>query len=480
MSNNFFESVQKSSTSEIKDFINTQFGGQVNFRKDDDGSSVLHFASFYAGNAEVVKVFVSMGAIVNAQAYNGATSLHIAGDAQIAKTLVSLGADLNAKAKDGRTPLHYAVNNKVPEVVNALVDLGADMNIKDDTNHTPFLYAVCTGKVEIAEILLSKGVNVNYNEGPMSPLHMLVMSKMSGMMSGENTVPMAKLLIANGADINAKTQNGQTPLDLAKNVGNTEMVQYLSGIQDKAEIDRISAMYANRLRDNPNDAKVYEDRGTMFMSHAMANGRNKAFIDQAMADFTKAIELGPQAASVYAFRAGAYSQINDLDHAIADYDSAIRIEPDNAESYAFRGCAYSQKGNYDKALADFKEALRLNPKCLNAYCFRSVMYFGKSVENKEKADFDKAVEDIDKALTDVEKAVKIDPNYEGATFLIKDITNEKEVIYRLRREEEERKHEEQQRIEQSNKWAEQGLCRHCGGKMGGLFTKKCKSCKRKN
>jgi hypothetical protein len=25
-------------------------------------------------------------------------------------------------------------------------------------------------------------------------------------------------------------------------------------------------------------------------------------------------------------------------------------------------------------------------------------------------------------------------------------------------------------------WEEQGLCRHCGGKMGGLFTKKCKSC----
>ena len=25
-------------------------------------------------------------------------------------------------------------------------------------------------------------------------------------------------------------------------------------------------------------------------------------------------------------------------------------------------------------------------------------------------------------------------------------------------------------------WEEQGLCNHCGGKLGGLFTKKCKSC----
>jgi hypothetical protein len=34
------------------------------------------------------------------------------------------------------------------------------------------------------------------------------------------------------------------------------------------------------------------------------------------------------------------------------------------------------------------------------------------------------------------------------------------------------------RIELSNKWASQGLCRHCGGQIGGLFTKKCKSCGR--
>ena len=32
------------------------------------------------------------------------------------------------------------------------------------------------------------------------------------------------------------------------------------------------------------------------------------------------------------------------------------------------------------------------------------------------------------------------------------------------------------RIEQSKKWKQQGLCKYCGGQIGGLFTKKCKSC----
>ena len=39
---------------------------------------------------------------------------------------------------------------------------------------------------------------------------------------------------------------------------------------------------------------------------------------------------------------------------------------------------------------------------------------------------------------------------------------------------------DRQRLEQQNKWASQGLCRHCGGTLGGIFTKKCKSCGKEN
>jgi len=33
---------------------------------------------------------------------------------------------------------------------------------------------------------------------------------------------------------------------------------------------------------------------------------------------------------------------------------------------------------------------------------------------------------------------------------------------------------------QSLRWQAQGLCKYCGGKLGGLFTKKCKDCGREN
>ena len=39
--------------------------------------------------------------------------------------------------------------------------------------------------------------------------------------------------------------------------------------------------------------------------------------------------------------------------------------------------------------------------------------------------------------------------------------------------------EERRRVaEQQQHWQAQGLCKYCGGKLGGLFTKKCKACGR--
>ena len=53
---------------------------------------------------------------------------------------------------------------------------------------------------------------------------------------------------------------------------------------------------------------------------------------------------------------------------------------------------------------------------------------------------------------------------------------EQQRIEQQRLAEQQRIMEEQHRREQSNQWASQGLCRHCGGTLSGLFTKKCKTC----
>jgi tetratricopeptide (TPR) repeat protein len=55
-----------------------------------------------------------------------------------------------------------------------------------------------------------------------------------------------------------------------------------------------------------------------------------------------------------------------------------------------------------------------------------------------------------------------------------------EQAARQAREAEEHKEQERREAEQRRQWERQGLCRYCGGKLAGLFTKKCKSCGREN
>lgn len=67
-------------------------------------------------------------------------------------------------------------------------------------------------------------------------------------------------------------------------------------------------------------------------------------------------------ADIYFYRAGAYyyrDGANGIDQAIADYDKAIEIKPDFAEAYYNRALAYQYKGERDRAIADLKHVLRI-------------------------------------------------------------------------------------------------------------------------
>jgi alpha-tubulin suppressor-like RCC1 family protein len=56
--------------------------------------------------------------------------------------------------------------------------------------------------------------------------------------------------------------------------------------------------------------------------------------------------------------------------------------------------------------------------------------------------------------------------------------NKEQIKERMEAEKRRQAEEEQRHYEQVKRWEQQGLCRHCGGQLGGLFTKKCKSCGR--
>ncbi|MDB4808156.1 ankyrin repeat domain-containing protein [Verrucomicrobia bacterium] len=85
---------------------------------------------------------------------------------------------------------------------------GADVNAKGGmTGGAPLHYAAMFGRKEIAELLIAKGADVNAkDEAGRTPLY-------EAAWQGRGEI--AELLIAKGADVNAKNEDGKTPLDSA-------------------------------------------------------------------------------------------------------------------------------------------------------------------------------------------------------------------------------------------------------------------------
>jgi tetratricopeptide (TPR) repeat protein len=83
--------------------------------------------------------------------------------------------------------------------------------------------------------------------------------------------------------------------------------------------------------------------------------------DQAIADFTQAIDLNPADPQAYFQRGFIYYLLNKWDEAISEYTKAIEHSPTYAPAYRERGDIYYKKRMRTQALADYEMYLRLAP-----------------------------------------------------------------------------------------------------------------------
>ena len=87
-----------------------------------------------------------------------------------------------------------------------------------------------------------------------------------------------------------------------------------------------------------------------------------------------------------------YGQQGRFDDAIAEYTKAIELDPSLAEAYGNRGNAYRALGEVQRAIADYAEAIRLNPQDAGAYASRALAYTALGKDRSAERDIDKAVE----------------------------------------------------------------------------------------
>ncbi len=194
------------------------------------------------GNWTLVKLLVEGGADLQAKDKTGqmwspsATStkwntegwtvLHfaaISGHLDTVRWLVEKGADLQAKTNDGWTVLHWAAINGHLDTVKWLVERGADLQAKDKYGCTVLHYAARNGQLDTVKWLVEeKGGDVNARSAGWMDVYngwtVLLWAASNGHL---DTV---KYLVEKGADVNAKTDNGNTALFLIKH---NEVKQWL-------------------------------------------------------------------------------------------------------------------------------------------------------------------------------------------------------------------------------------------------------------
>ncbi|KAG7382318.1 hypothetical protein PHYPSEUDO_005050 [Phytophthora pseudosyringae] len=178
--------------------------------KDEDARTPLHWACA-TGRLDVAEFLLEhANAAVNVQDDAGWTPLMSAasaGHGDIVGLLLSKGADANLPNENGQIPLHYHRGRQ--EIAELLLDYTRDANQADNIGSTPLMRAL-GGKPSpvIIALLLDHGAKVNTRDvGGNTPLHLAI---------SEGYEDIARFLVENGANPNAKNKDEERCIDLAK------------------------------------------------------------------------------------------------------------------------------------------------------------------------------------------------------------------------------------------------------------------------
>jgi len=231
------------------------------------------------GYLKMVEFILAEGADVNSSNSSGVTALMLASmnnRIDVVNYLISKGSKVNAETKAKANALIYAGMNQNIDVVRILIEAGADKdkidlsyfmkfgdietteeiidtvdNINYDykglTGLTPLVMAAYKQEYGIFDKLLDSGADVDITTKWGTAIHRLLSNEkydMAGALLNDQTdieslneegktllliassstnLPLVRLLLEKGANVNAQDENGATPLYTAIHRGNKEM-----------------------------------------------------------------------------------------------------------------------------------------------------------------------------------------------------------------------------------------------------------------
>lgn len=242
------------------------------------GLTPLLFAARH-GSLEAARALIEAGADLNLSDPDGINPMVLAirnGHYDVAALLVEKGANVNAGDRGNRTPLYMAVdmhsldwiqNRPAPkaegvldslDLVKLLLDRGANPNVqlsaappawKGDAiaaqntfgavvgpGTTPFIRAAKNADVAMMRLLLAGGADPNLPTRNNTTALMALVGGLGRKYGADlkvspaeerNALEAAKLVLDLGADVNAASETGQTPLHAAAAIGANGVVRFL-------------------------------------------------------------------------------------------------------------------------------------------------------------------------------------------------------------------------------------------------------------
>jgi ankyrin repeat protein len=194
---------------------------ELTSQKDKTGWCSLQWACFLGYDDLIRWLLRNGGAYDNYDPATTMGAIHVAaawGKTGSVVAIIEAGADIDSRGPGGWTPLFYATQSGKTDIVEQLLARGAELAAKDQQGRLPVLLAAENGHLEIVQIMLARGVDKDTKDDKTGRTLLHIAAA-----NGQGS--LVGFLLNNQATLDAKDENGKTPVDLARDAGHKMLVK---------------------------------------------------------------------------------------------------------------------------------------------------------------------------------------------------------------------------------------------------------------